>query len=92
LTHTGAGVPAALTSSPEVWKAHGTAGPIIDEDGLEPRLVGLFQISPSSSMMGPKAVLEQPSPRRVEWYVLGRRSIVLLQSSELNASAGTGTG
>ena len=32
----------------------------------------------------PKAVLEQPSPRRVWWQALGRRNIVPLETSQLN--------
>jgi hypothetical protein len=44
----------------------------------------LFQTGPLLAEDGPEAVLEQPSPRRVEEQALGRRNIALLETSELN--------
>jgi hypothetical protein len=88
---TGARVPAASTIRPGVRKAHGTAAcPACSSwknttfGGVDPDL----QLEHAGHA---KAVLEQPSSRGVEWYVLGRRNIVLSQSDELNPTAGTGT-
>jgi len=44
----------------------------------------LFQIAVQLHGDRPKAVLEQPSSRRVRWDLLGRRNIALSQSDELN--------
>jgi hypothetical protein len=45
----------------------------------------LFQHAEQVQERHPVAVLEQPSPREVEWLALGRRNIVLSQRDELNA-------
>src|SRR5205823_9008135 len=82
-------VPVASTSEPELWKAHGTAEPARYRDAPEPRSARLLQTAQRPIGVWPIAVLEQPSSRRVPRLSLGRRNIVLLQSSELNASART---
>jgi hypothetical protein len=43
----------------------------------------LIQTGPVRTSAWPKAVLEQPSSRRMALSTLGRRNIALLQSSEL---------
>jgi hypothetical protein len=53
------------------------------DPAAEPQLVRLFQTAAGSGGIPPKAVLEQPSSRRVLGDLLGRRNIVLSQSDEL---------
>jgi hypothetical protein len=60
-------VPAAFTSRPVVRKAHGTAGKIFPNSVTEPRPVGLAQTVTEFGNIFPIAVLEQPSPRGMEW-------------------------
>ncbi|QJW94439.1 hypothetical protein FTUN_1959 [Frigoriglobus tundricola] len=77
-------VPVASTSRPGARKAHGTAGRAFANMFAELWPVELFQTANMFANARPKAVLEQPSPRRVVRQGLRRRNIVPLQSNELN--------
>src|SRR5262245_12597450 len=67
----------AFTTRPSVWKAHGTAGLRSICADAEPRPAGLIQSASAPIDRRPKAVLEQPSSRRMTGQTLGRRNIAL---------------
>src|SRR5579883_2075147 len=71
-------VPAVSTSRPEVRKAHGNAAWPACTRHAEPRKAGLIQTAWRVHAGQAKAVLEQPSSRRMTSQTLGRRNIVLL--------------
>src|SRR5262245_4562694 len=54
-----------------VWKAHGNAGRVPRYRGAEPRTARLNQIASRHRGTLPKAVLEQPSSRRLTGHLLG---------------------
>ena len=67
-------------------KAHGTAEQLTTNSLSEPRPAGLFQTDDEFVVNCSSAVLEQPSPRGLPSHSLGRRNIVLVQSTKLNTS------
>src|SRR5579883_676198 len=67
-----------------VWKAHGNAAGRPGQRLAEPRRAGLIQNASRWPGRPAKAVLEQPSSRRVTGYALGRRNIALWQNHELD--------
>ena len=79
--------PDRFTSHPVVWKAHGTAEATENSVNGEPRSAGLLQAPLTEFSVASKAVLEQPSSRRMLGKALGRRNIALWQNHELNRSA-----
>ncbi|AMV28689.1 hypothetical protein VT84_30065 [Gemmata sp. SH-PL17] len=79
-----ANIPEASTSQPGLRKAHSNAAARRFWRQAEPRTAGLIQTAWRQNRRAAKAVLEQPSPRRVPSNFLGRRNIVLSQSDELN--------
>ncbi|MCE9564958.1 MAG: hypothetical protein K8U57_23230, partial [Planctomycetes bacterium] len=71
---------------PDPRKAHGTAANLFDDIVTEPRSARLSQTVTISSNKFAIAVLEQPSPSFAAKRALGRRNIILLETSELNIS------
>jgi hypothetical protein len=65
-----------FTSIPVSRKAHGNAVPTMVDISAEPRIAGLLQTAEMSTMVGTKAVLEQPSSRCKAMQMQGRRNIV----------------